>query len=186
MTKTKIALAVLTTVALFAQPVQARFSVTRSSSVRVSSPVRASPASPKTAQAAPAQPTQQVQAAPSTPQTPATTQTAKQTPTNAERVIVRESSGNSAVANAAIGAAAGIGTVLIADALLNDNKQPAQPAVTQQLSAQQDVHPIVTPQLVQPGIEAEPESSFILIWLLISAIVGGGICKLVDTFRSRY
>lgn len=64
MTKTKIALAVLTTVALFAQPVQARFSVTRSSGVRVSSPVRAIPASPKPAHA---QPTQQVQTAPSTP-----------------------------------------------------------------------------------------------------------------------
>ena len=189
MTKTKIALAVLTTVALFAQPVQARFSVTRSSSVRVSSPVRASPASPKPAQAAPAQPVQQVQTAPQTPQTPAPTQTAKQTPANAERVIISESSGNSAVANAAIGAAAGIGTVLIADALLNDNKQPAQPtqpAVTQQPPAQQDVQPIVAPQLAQPGVEAEPESSFILIWLLISAIVGGGIFKLVDTFRSRY
>lgn len=177
MTKTKIALAVLTTVALLAQPVQARFSVKRLSSVRVSSPVRASP--------------KPAQVTPPTPQTPATAQTAKQTPTNTERVIIRESSGNSAVANAAIGAAAGIGTVLIADALLNDNKQPAQPTqqtVTQQPSAQQDVQPIVTPQLAQPSIEAEPEScsSFILIWLLISAIVGGGIFKLIDTFRSRY
>lgn len=176
MKKTKIALAVLTTVALFAQPVQARFSVTRSSSVRVSSPVRASPTSPKPAHA---QPTQQVQTAPSTP-------APKQTPTNTERVVIRESSGNSAIANAAIGAAAGIGTVLIADALLNDNKQPAQQVVTLQLPAQQDVQPIVAPQLAQPVVEAEPESSSILIWLLLSAIVGGGIFKLVDTFRSRY
>lgn len=181
MTKTKIALAALTTVALFAQPVQAGFSVTRSSSVRVSSPVRVSPASP----ASPASP-KPSQAA---PQTPASAQIAKQTPTNTERVIIRESSGNSAVANAAIGAAAGIGTVLIADALLNDNKQPAQPTqpaqqvVTQQLPAQQDTQPIV---VSQPAVEAEPESSSILIWLLLSAIVGGGIFKLVDTFRSRY
>jgi hypothetical protein len=189
MTKTKIVLAVLTTVALFAQPVQAGFSVTRSSSVRVSSPARSIPASPKPSQAVPAKPVQQVQVAPPTPQTPASAQTTKQTPTNTERVIIRESSGNSAVANAAIGAAAGIGTVLIADALLNDNKQPAQPTqqvVTQQLPAQQDVQPIVAPQLAQPVVEAEPESSSILIWLLISAIVGGGIFKLVDTFRSRY
>lgn len=186
MTKTKIVLAVLTTVALFAQPVQAGFSVTRSSSVRVSSPARPIPASPKPPQAVPAKPVQQVQVA---PQTPASAQIAKQTPTNTERVIIRESSGNSAVANAAIGAAAGIGTVLIADALLNDNKQPAQPTqqvVTQQLPVQQDAQPIVAPHLAQPVVEAEPESSSILIWLLLSAIVGGGIFKLVDTFRSRY
>lgn len=98
-------------------------------------------------------------------------------------MIIRESSGNSAIANAAIGAAAGIGTVLIADALLNDNKQPAQQVAPQQVAAQRDAQPIVVPQ---PGVETESESSSILIWLLISAIVGGGIFKLVDTFRSRY